>query len=34
LPAVRQAILEVLAWPPPQKCPHCRKSIGNKTRRE
>jgi hypothetical protein len=25
LPAVRQAILELIARPPPQRCPHCRK---------
>ena len=25
LPAVRQAILERIARPPPQRCPHCRK---------
>ena len=27
LPAVRQAILELIARPPPQRCPHCRKWI-------
>jgi hypothetical protein len=27
LPAVRQAILNALAQPPPTQCPHCQKSI-------
>jgi SRSO17 transposase len=34
LPAVRQAILELIARPPPQRCPHCRKWIGDQQRRE
>jgi len=34
LPAVRQAILELFARPPPQRCPHCRKWICNEQRRE
>ncbi len=34
LPAVRHAILELLARPPPQRCPHCRKWIGNEQRRK
>jgi hypothetical protein len=34
LPAVRQAILELIDRPSPQRCPHCRKWIGNKQRRE
>ncbi|WP_397605933.1 hypothetical protein, partial [Sphingorhabdus sp.] len=29
LPAVRQAILNALAQPPPTLCPHCRKFINN-----
>src|SRR5882757_1948608 len=29
LPAVRQAILEVIARPLPRRCPHCRKWIRN-----
>ena len=32
LPAVRQAILELIARPPPQRCPHCRKWICNERR--
>ena len=34
LPAVRQAILELIAQPPKQRCPHCRKWICNEQRRE
>src|SRR5262249_53321630 len=34
LPAVRHAILELIARPPPQRCPHCQKWICNKRRRE
>ena len=34
LPAVRHAILELLARPPSQRCPHCRKWIGNEQRRK
>src|SRR5215813_15447508 len=30
--AVRQAILELIARPPPQRCPHCRKWICNERR--
>ena len=34
LPAVRQAILELIARPPPQRCPHCRKWICSERRHE
>jgi hypothetical protein len=34
LPAVRQAILELIARPPPQRCPPCRKWICSEKRRE
>jgi hypothetical protein len=34
LPAVRQAILEVIARPLPRRCPHCRKWIRNALQRE
>ena len=34
LPAVRHAILELIARPPPQRCPHCRKWICNEQRRK
>jgi hypothetical protein len=34
LPAVRQAILELIAQPPKQRCPYCQKWICNKQRRE
>jgi hypothetical protein len=34
LPAVRQAILELIAQPLKQRCPHCQKWICNKQRRE
>jgi hypothetical protein len=34
LPAVRQAILELIARPPPQRCPRCRKSLCSEKRRE
>jgi SRSO17 transposase len=34
LPAVRQAILELIVRPPPQRCPHCRKRICDAQRRE
>ena len=34
LPAVRQAILELIAQPPKQRCPHCQKWICNKQRRD
>jgi SRSO17 transposase len=29
LPAIRQAILDALAQPPPTQCPHCHKHIIN-----
>ena len=31
LPAVRHAIVDLIARPPPQRCPHCRRWIGNET---
>ena len=34
LPAVRQAILELIAEPPKQRCPHCRRWICNEERRK
>ena len=34
LPAVRHAILALLARPPPQRCPHCRKWICSERRHE
>ena len=34
LPAVRHAILALLARPPPQRCPHCRKWICSEQRHE
>ena len=34
LPAVRHAILELVARPPPQRCPHCRKWMCDALRRE
>ena len=34
LPAVRQAILELIARPPPQRCPHCRKWICKQQQRK
>ena len=34
LPAVRQAILELIIRPPPHQCPHCRKWICSEQRRE
>jgi hypothetical protein len=34
LPAVRHAILELIARPPPQRYPHCRKWICDEMRRE
>jgi SRSO17 transposase len=34
LPAVRHAILALIARLPPQRCPHCRKWIGEKPPRE
>ncbi|MCP1794996.1 SRSO17 transposase [Bradyrhizobium japonicum] len=34
LPAVRHAIVELIARPRPQQCPHCRRQIGAKQRRE
>ena len=34
LPAVRHAIVALIARPPPQRCPHCRKQICASTQRE
>ena len=34
LPAVRHAILELIARPPPQRCPHCRKWICKQQQRK
>src|SRR4051812_15243623 len=34
LPGVRHAILELIARPPPQRCPHCRKWIRNERQRK
>jgi SRSO17 transposase len=34
LPAVRQAIVDLIVQPRPQRCPHCRRQIGEKQRRE
>ena len=34
LPAVRQAIVELIVRPRPQRCPYCRRQIGEKQRRE
>ena len=34
LPAVRHAILALLARPPPQRCPHCRKWLFGERRHE
>jgi hypothetical protein len=34
LPAVRQAILELIARPPPQQCPHRRKGICSEKQRK
>jgi hypothetical protein len=34
LPSVRHAIVALIAQLPPKRCPHCRKWIGNKKRRE
>jgi hypothetical protein len=34
LPAVRQAIVELIARLPPQRCPHCRKWICSEKQRE
>ena len=34
LPAVRHAILELIARPPPRRCPHCRKWLCNEQQRE
>ena len=27
MPAIRQAILDLFAWPPPRRCPHCEKLL-------
>ena len=34
LPAVRRAILDLIARPPPQQCPYCRRSIVKRQSRE
>ena len=34
LPAVRQAIVELIVRPRPQRCPHCRRQIGEWQRHE
>ena len=34
LPAVRHAIVALIARPPPKRCPHCRKWIGTNTQLE
>jgi SRSO17 transposase len=34
LPAVRQAIVDLIVQPRPQRCPYCRRQIGGKQRRE
>jgi SRSO17 transposase len=34
LPAARQAIVELVARPPPQRCPYCRKWICSAKRRK
>ena len=34
LPAVRQAIVELIVQPRPQRCPYCRKQISEKQQRE
>ena len=34
LPAVRHAIVELIVQPRPQRCPYCRKQIGEKQQRE
>jgi hypothetical protein len=34
LPAVRQAIVELIARLPPPRCPHCRKWICSEKQRE
>jgi SRSO17 transposase len=34
LPAVRHAIVALIARPPPQRCPHCRKQICASTQPE
>jgi hypothetical protein len=34
LPAVRRAIVELIAQRPPQRCPYCRRWICAKTQRE
>jgi SRSO17 transposase len=34
LPAVRHAIVELIVRPRPQRCPYCRRQIGEKQRRE
>jgi SRSO17 transposase len=32
MPAIRQAILDLFSWPPPTRCPHCRKLIAKPTK--
>jgi hypothetical protein len=34
LPAVRHAIVELIIRPPLQKCPYCKRQIGEKQQRE
>ena len=34
LPAVRQAIVDLIVQPRPQRCPYCRRQIGGKQQRE
>jgi hypothetical protein len=34
MPAVRHAIVELIVQPRPQRCPYCRRQIGEKPRRE
>jgi hypothetical protein len=34
LPAVRHAIVVLIARPPPKRCPHCRKWIRTNTQLE
>jgi hypothetical protein len=29
MPAIRQAILDLFARPPPERCPHCEKLIAD-----
>ena len=34
MPAIRQAIVDLIVQPRPQRCPYCRRQIGGKQRRE